>query len=252
MPQRYTLVLKPPKGQPIRDFWPLMPALHRFLFKALEKADIARSTVIHQASRKPFTFTLPAGNGDAQWVTHIGLLQEDLADYFEGSLRNTLGGSMDLRQRVFTPISLEVTRHSYADILNHSYALLTADEYGMEFLTPTAFRQQTESYLFPEPQMLFRSLLERWNHFAPTPLDEGLLDWVRQYLWPARYKLETSSISWSKGHQIGFVGQVRYVLRRATNVPGEVRQSLSALLALAYFSGVGIKTTMGMGEVIVR
>jgi CRISPR/Cas system endoribonuclease Cas6 (RAMP superfamily) len=60
-------------------------------------------------------------------------------------------------------------------------------------------------------------------------------------------RIETQVIDMQKYKRTGFTGECRFALHPA--LPENYRQSLRVLAELAFFSGVGSHTTMGMGQV---
>ncbi|MTI96771.1 MAG: CRISPR-associated endoribonuclease Cas6 [Firmicutes bacterium] len=113
----------------------------------------------------------------------------------------------------------------------------------IRFSSPTSFRSQGQQLLFPEPQLVFNSLKERWNRCAPECLNLPELD---TRLMVSRYQLETSFIKFSKYGQLGFTGSVEYTF--APYIEPDVKKTIIALAHYAAFAGIGYKTGMGMGE----
>jgi CRISPR-associated endoribonuclease Cas6 len=117
----------------------------------------------------------------------------------------------------------------------------------LTFLSPTAFRSQGRTLLMPLPRLVFTSLLEWWNRYAPFPLSPAILEDVEADVDIARYTLHTQMLDFDRYRQVGFVGDCEFLARRGT--PAVILQHLHLLTAFALFSGVGYKTTMGMGQV---
>jgi CRISPR-associated endoribonuclease Cas6 len=116
---------------------------------------------------------------------------------------------------------------------------------NLEFLTPTCFKGNDIQTLFPEPKLVFSSLLRRWNAFSDTKLPEeylGLLSSVKV----SNYTLHTELINFSKYKMIGFRGRVEYRLPEET--AEAFQQAMNALADFAFYAGVGAKTAMGMGQ----
>jgi len=131
--------------------------------------------------------------------------------------------------------------------------------YRFEFISPTAFSLGQKPWgkllkVFPEPHFAFESLARQWNLFAPPSLrmeTNGLSlrtfsTWCEENIIAARYALETSYLPTSKFGQAGFQGTVTYEVKGMPTAPEA--QWLSALAQFALFSGVGYKTTIGMGQ----
>ena len=62
-----------------------------------------------------------------------------------------------------------------------------------------------------------------------------------------RFRLKTELVNFSKYKIIGFVGKVVYELPET--IDKEIKNTINALADFAFYSGVGYKTTMGMGQV---
>ncbi len=121
-----------------------------------------------------------------------------------------------------------------------------ASRVELEFASPTAFRSGGRTLPVPLPDLVFSSLVEKWNSFAPVTVSEEVRRFAAECLAISRYRLSTQAVA-GKGEsvQIGFVGRCRYaVLNR-----DRYWLSLIHLLAdYAFYAGVGYQTTVGMGQ----
>lgn len=149
-----------------------------------------------------------------------------------------------------------VAHSSFADLSRASEPL---NRYQFEFATPTAFSlgQQKwgkQMHLFPDPGRVFESLARLWEAFAPVYLRLSASDlspsdiaaWCGENLVVNRYNLETHTLHFKKFNQIGFQGKITYDVKGDALAP-EARW-LTPLARFALFSGIGYKTTMGMGQ----
>lgn len=124
---------------------------------------------------------------------------------------------------------------------------------SLQFLSLTAFSlgevegSGPRFNIFPEPALVFDSLLRRWNQFADQPLGEPLewQEWVGKHVVVRRYRTESDLWQFKRHPQIGFVGNCTYEVKG--DYLTEIRQ-FNALADFAFFAGVGCKTTMGMGQ----
>jgi len=131
--------------------------------------------------------------------------------------------------------------------------------YAFEFATPTAFSMGQKPWgkllkLFPEPAYVFESLARQWEAFAPAHLrleasglsPRAIAVWCEEQVIVARYTLESSYMPSSKFGQAGFQGKSVYEVK---GIPTTAEaQWLTVLARFALFSGIGYKTTMGMGQ----
>ena len=127
-------------------------------------------------------------------------------------------------------------------------------EITLDFTSPTAFgfgqkEWGKKAVVLPDPALVFRSLIRSWNSLAPAPLQvdkHALAAYLEERVVVKRIeRLETRMLHFSRSPQVGFVGQVTYGLMAADET---ARCQLNALADFAFYAGVGMKTTMGMGQ----
>ena len=139
---------------------------------------------------------------------------------------------------------------SYYELYNDGVARAREGqaEVGLHFITPTSFRMAGSrlNMPLPWPRLVFQSLANKWNKFSPIAID---VDWgaFDCHVSIARHRLRTQMIDFGRYRQVGFVGECWYIVDRQA---GEHSlQVIHALAEFAGYSGVGAKTTMGMGQV---
>jgi CRISPR-associated endoribonuclease Cas6 len=105
-------------------------------------------------------------------------------------------------------------------------------------------------YPVPDPSLIFKSLLRKWNTFSPESLKFKNI--------PIKLLSENLQIGglWIKtekkivlrtGKLTGFTGRV-FINARTSNQ--NLLKAINTLSLFSEFSGVGRKTTMGFGKVI--
>ncbi|MEL6527611.1 MAG: CRISPR-associated endoribonuclease Cas6, partial [Chloroflexota bacterium] len=125
----------------------------------------------------------------------------------------------------------------------------TKRKISFAFTSPTAFKRTAGGFTpLPQPELVFSSLLMRWNAFAPFRLPDWLYDTVHQDIVIDTAKVQTETLAFARGYKgtvTGFTGKVTYRLLCNENK----RRYLQALACFAKYSGIGVKTTVGMGQV---
>jgi CRISPR-associated endoribonuclease Cas6 len=143
----------------------------------------------------------------------------------------------------------------------------SASQISLEFASPTVFSRGSREGLgkqmdpLPAPGMLFGSLAAVWNeHFGPRKDLPGLQDlaglaldkqairaYAEETVVVGQYRLESRMFRYWSQPQIGATGHITYLLQDRHNQ--ELGRALNLLADFAFYSGVGYKTTMGMGQV---
>lgn len=125
------------------------------------------------------------------------------------------------------------------------------DRVTLHFLTPTAFDGEVAKTLFPLPTLVFRSILRKWNAHAGMPIDAALGEELLRRLQVEAHHLATGPlIRLRRSTEKGFVGWCEYSLGRGA--PSEVVRSMHLLARAAFYTGIGARTTMGMGQAIAE
>lgn len=117
----------------------------------------------------------------------------------------------------------------------------------LDFASPTAFKSGGMQLPVPLPDLVFGSLVERWNAFSPVVLSPEVRRFGAEMVAISRYKLESRPVEQkNQALRIGAVGQVTY---RALGGDRYWLGTLQMLADFALFSGVGVQTATGMGQV---
>jgi CRISPR-associated endoribonuclease Cas6 len=146
----------------------------------------------------------------------------------------------------------------------------STSSFTLEFGTLTTFSRGsskngygTHAAMFPQPQFVFSNLLRRWEDIAPPELAPLVQrERIEHYLEEdgiivIDYDLQAHYVHFTTHLQRGFVGSCTYQLRGpAEKSDGEMsltlRQQIYLLAQLAFYTGVGYKTAMGLGQVHLK
>jgi CRISPR-associated endoribonuclease Cas6 len=124
----------------------------------------------------------------------------------------------------------------------------------LHFASPTVFSRGTRDGLgkwmepFPAPALLFGGLAAVWNEVSPQPVDKAAVRaYAEETVVVGLYRMASQMVHYWGQPQIGAVGVVTYLLKDRQNEP--MIRTLNTLADFSFYSGVGYKTTMGMGQV---
>jgi CRISPR-associated endoribonuclease Cas6 len=117
----------------------------------------------------------------------------------------------------------------------------------LEFVSPTTFRSGGRYLPLPLPELVFGSLLDRWQAFAPVALSPEVRRFAAEAVAIGQCRLRTRSLPVKGGGLlVGFTGAVTFV---ALNRDRYWLRVLQLLAAFAFYSGVGYGTAAGLGQV---
>ncbi len=152
--------------------------------------------------------------------------------------------SVNLTDPIWTGIS------AWPDMLSQSVGARLRFAFATPLVTSNPAHEQFGNALpFPDPQVLFASVLRHWRM-----LDGPLLPFVGEGVAQAarclvsEYRLETAERVLAGRSHLGFLGWIEYTCRASE---ADAVASLNALARLAFFTGCGYLTEYGMGTTTV-
>ncbi len=117
---------------------------------------------------------------------------------------------------------------------------------ALEFAGPTTFRSNNRWQPLPLPELVFGSLLDRWQTFAPIALHPETRRFAAEAVGLNQYDLRSRGVPYKQGGSlIGFSGEATFA---ALNKDRYWLNVLHLLAAFAFYSGVGYMTAAGLGQ----
>jgi len=134
-------------------------------------------------------------------------------------------------------------------VQRHTLAAHSPNRVGLRLVSPTLFRSENKNVPLPLPGLVFGSLLDRWNAFAPVQLQPEVRRFAQECLAISRYRLETVAVTFgddgARGRLAGCLGSIHYaVLVRDRYWNGLIQ----LLAAFGFYAGLGLRTSMGLGQ----
>lgn len=240
MLSRYILTMQPERPDTVRMEWayPLYAAL-------LEQLPDVVGQGQHDGERTGFSqYVRRRPDGALDWC--VGLLGTAAEQAFGPALEELSALHLRSERQTLTVLNRQLkTIGSVEELLTHPQPWRRT----LHFTTPTAFKHRKAYDILPTPERMLQSLIRQWNACIPDcPIEDtdgGGLWMLSQglrccglQLWDCAYRL--------KGHPIpGIMGHMTLENR----LEGFPMQLAHGLLTFAAFSGIGIKTTLGMGGI---
>ena len=219
-----------------------------FYSALMEHIPAEMAEMFHLPDRTPVNqhLSISAREKTLHWVVNV------LGDAAEQGLLPHLESLSELELREWAqPFKLVLDeKRSFADanaFWNHAAKMPDAAVHRLSIVTPTAFRSNHRYVILPDIRLILQSLILRWNSLAPALeiRDEDVLQMMETQIWIRDYRLQTQRFE-LKGQKIpGFCGTIW--MQNRLSVP--LLEIWKGLLLFSAFSGLGIKTSLGMGAV---
>ena len=235
---QHQLVLHTPDGRPMPAVW-----AYRLYAWLLTRMPREEGDWLHQTGEHPISQFLSYDKDTQQMVWTVNLLCTELETRLSPPLLET--NTIDLHG---CPISVErqtIRKVPGPEALIFQGRAQRRIRVEIRCITPTALRQAVRYAIFPQERLLLQSLLGRWNYLCPDyPLtDEDAISALLEGLHIVDYALRTTRYRMKDTAIPGFCGKIQVEAK----LPLPLLELWGALVCLAPYGGIGIKTTLGMG-----
>jgi CRISPR-associated endoribonuclease Cas6 len=119
----------------------------------------------------------------------------------------------------------------------------------VKFLTPCSHKSGGQYSLFPSTELILKSLVQKWNSYASLHAlqDEKALEQMIFFTRIQSYNLRSTKYYLESVRIPSYIGK----LTLAVQGPDPLVRLINMLLYFAEYSGIGIKTSLGMGACVI-
>ena len=245
--QRIELILKPEKTKrkinPVR----LTPYLHGIL---MEEIDTDYATQLHNKSLNPYSMhVFPLGENFC-WQVNL-LTKEAIREIGTILLDHTFTYFYmeSLDELKFNIIEKKISNRSATDLADIFYSHAPSHLLEIKFDSSTSFKQAGDYVFHPDLRLIFQSILMRYHHFFEEgkAIDEEILEEIISAVQITSYQLHSSYYPLHNIRLPAFRGGIRIRIKGNDTL----KNYILMLLKFAEYSGIGIKTSLGMGSIRV-
>ena len=204
---------------------------------------------ISRAAQANSAREMPLGPGEHVFARVSFLFDNEGASFADTISANTgqavrAGSSLFTLQKILLPgehpLAMELD-----PLREDSFA--QSEAVGFKFASPTGFKRDGKQFFLPLPELIFGDLLRKRMMLSPeTAIKDPEL--LLPHIELLRYDIKSRAARLRGDRTIrGFCGEAEFSLG---NLKPHERSFISSLAAIAFFSGVGYKTTQGLGETV--
>ncbi|QTA81100.1 Putative CRISPR-associated endoribonuclease Cas6 [Desulfonema limicola] len=228
--------------------------MHPVFLDRISKADASMGKKLHDSgAMSPFSISPVMGvrnkvvENNTYWIRFC-ILNDDLENAFMETLEKGLWNQpILLEDHIFqteniilgkNPDFLWSGRDSYQDIVVNTWF---DKNIKFRIISPMSFKKGDLHYPLPEPKLIFGNLSRRWNMFSQFTIPE---DFSFENISFSNLNIKTTPYALrKKGTILGVTGKMTFIIK----ADQEVLHCCNTLLRFAFYSGIGVKTTQGMG-----
>ncbi len=228
-------------------------AAQAWLLDTVRRADSSLANGLHSGqSRRPYTIGILPNEATLRITSVSADLSALLIDVILPQVKTIRLVGVDAEvTAVQTTDHLWAGRSDLETLARAAFDSADTRQWGLAFATPTTFHQHGMDVPLPLPALVYGSLIQAWNTFSPLPLPVHIGNFIDQSIGIARHRIATRIVQFGAAERhIGFVGTVSYIVK-PTLTADEIRPYaplLNLLTQFAFYTGVGARTTVGMGQ----
>ncbi len=213
----------------------------------MEQIESDYADQMHQQGWKPYSQFLYCMNNEFWWTVHTWT--KEAYDKILLPLQDSRFDSFQIKKRGIrvSILQKEETMLAKKALMEEFYSQECSRYLSVEFLSPTAFKQNGRYVNYPDLRLIFQSLMNKYSAGSSelNMFDEETLEQLVSNMSVSRYRLHSVSFPLEGVWIPAFIGTMTIRVNGTKTMANYAR----LLLRFGQYSGVGIKTGMGMGAV---
>ena len=213
----------------------------------MEAIDSDYASTLHASPFNPYSQYCRGGDVEGELLWTVSTLTNEAADQIIAPLMKLEEVKLHRAGKTFAVVQRRLASQP-VDVLSKGIFEEGSSRMKIDFLTPTAFKSQGDYVFMPTVRHICQSLLMRYSYLynGSGEIDEETLSYIDAHTKIVSYRLNSHYFAHAAGggKKIpAFMGSVTFGLGGGSAAAGLVRM----LAEFGEFSGMGIKTSMGMG-----
>lgn len=216
----------------------------------MEKIDSEFAIKMHENGLKPYSQCIRMEEKQ-KVVWYIRSLNVEAKQYIIQPLLSDTFQSFYLEhdKKQIRIVSKELLELSVHDLFQKFYTETVSNHFIIEFLTPTAFKKNGKYSFYPDIFDIFQSIMRRFDSVSKneTMFNEDTLEQLSNSTEIIAYNLRSVNFSLEGVRIPAFIGTIHIKIHASQTMINFA----NLLFQFGNYSGVGIKTAIGMGSIHV-
>lgn len=114
-----------------------------------------------------------------------------------------------------------------------------------KILTPVSYKDDNKYLIIPDIRLILSNIINKWNAFSTNDIDKSIFEEYLLKTFISNYNIRTTNFYLENVRIKSYIGEIEITIKAnqmMTNI-------LNLLFEFAEYSGLGIKTSMGMGGI---
>lgn len=214
----------------------------------MEKIPYEYATYLHNSQLHPYSISIVKKN-DNYYFEVCTLDEKSYKIIIEDTMMKLDKFYIKSKDMVVNFTEKELKTSTKKKLMDEFYQKNTTDIVELEFLTPTAFKQNGQYNFFPDLRCIYQSAMKKYSISSDVQMiDEDTLNTMLQKSKIIGYNIRTRAFHLESIRITGFVGTIKIKITGNHTITNFINM----LLEFATYSGIGIKCSIGMGKIILK
>ena len=214
----------------------------------MENIDSAYAEYFHYNTTNPFTSCIFKDTKEDKFFWRVTTFSQKAYDMLMSYFSKGIPEKIYLKNKdlEINVKSFSVQKKSYEDLF-----LEATERKRIKLISPTSFKSNGITHIFPNISTLISGVIEKINQHSETAEleDKKIVDELLERVYIKDYNLKTK-VFHLEGIKIkGFIGTMDLAIRGEDSILTNI---LNFLILISEYTGLGIKTSLGMGGVKVE
>lgn len=206
--------------------------------------------VLHRSNLKPYSQYVCIKDNVIKWT--ICSLSEESYNYIVKPIYNADFKNVFMKHKnlYLELIEKKLTFKKYEDLYNENYFQDTSSYINLKFITPTAFKSNNKYVIYPNMRNVYQSIMLKFdsNSTKYKLFNEEVLNYLETHTDIIQYNLKSVNFHMEGVKIPSFLGQIKIKINGAQTLVNLANY----LFSYSTYCGIGIKTAMGMGAIILN
>ena len=216
----------------------------------MENIDTVYANKLHESTMHPYSQHVENINDKSYWI--VNAVNKEAEQQIIDKLMNA-----DFREFCFKKdgkrvkiVNKEVQTLEERALLNQFYSNEVQRYINLEFVSPTSFKRNGRYMIMPDVRLIFQNIMNKYSTSSDSVsmLDTDALDQLEENCYIVNYRLRSVTFPMEKTKIPSFMGGITIKV----NGPETMVRYANMLTDFSEYSGIGIKTAVGMGAVRKR
>lgn len=211
----------------------------------MENIDTDYADTLHVSTLHPYSQYVTMTDDKIIWT--LNTLNAEAKEKIADKIKKMEKVDIKYKEREYKIVSTKEKSISYKDLVKENYLKDGSRRLKVSFLTPTSFKQDGRYVIFPTVRLIFQSLMLKFDKSSSDMevFGKDILETFESYTEITMYKLRSTYFHLDGTKMPSFIGDITITIKG----PSQLVNLANLLLKFGTYSGVGIKTGIGMGGI---